>query len=215
VYGALRSDSVLILLDYSLWRGDEPALSEHGIRLLWNGLQPGRTEWDLRTAGDVRIVADPAAREGVYILKIKAVAGDTSITFPLSFHLVRRFEPKTAATVAGIWRATVPAPAMVPPTEILINVQIDPGGTLVVTQRMVTGQSGPKVFLQILREFSEWHVEAGEFRARKTACEYLDPVTRESGTDCRAPLEWTSDIVVSRGVWTFVENGNTTLLVRD
>lgn len=215
VHGVLRTDTVFGTVEYSLWSGDDTVTGGHEVRILSRGLTPGQAEWDLRTSGDVRIVTGSAAREGGYILKIKAVAGDSSITFPLPFHLIRRFEPGTAATVVGIWRATVPAPAMVPPAEIEITVQIDPGGTLVVTRRMVTGQSSPKVFVQILREFSEWDVEAGEFRAQKTACAYHDPVTQESGTDCRAPLEWKSEIVVSRGVWTFVENGDTTLLVRD
>lgn len=118
VSGVLRSDSILELLDYSLWRGGNPALSEHGIRLLWNPLKPGRKEWDLRSEGDVRIVVDPAAQEGEYALKIKATAGDTAIIYSLAFTLFKLYEPKTAATVIGIWRADLVDTTMDPPTEV-------------------------------------------------------------------------------------------------
>jgi hypothetical protein len=217
VYGMLRSESVLALLDYSLWRGDAPALSEHGIRLLWNGLPPGRTEWNLRTAGDVRIVVDPAAQEGAYTLKIKAGAGDTVITYALAFTLFKLYEPKTAATVVGIWRATLVLPTTEPPTELRLTAQIDAGGTMVVSQRVATGQPSPYDFVQIARESSDWRVEAGEFRAQKTVCEYHDPETFEPTpeSDCRMPLELRSDIVVSHGVWTLADKGDTTVLIRD
>jgi hypothetical protein len=217
VSGVLRSDSILELLDYSLWRGDNPALSEHGIRLLWNGLRPGRTVWDLRAEGDVRIVVDPAAQEGEYTLKVKATAGDTVITFPLAFTLFKLYEPKTAATVVGIWRANPVDTTMEPPTEIRLTAQIDPGGTLVLSQRVATGRPSPDDFVQISRENLDWSVEAGEFRALKTLCEYRDPVTFEPTpeSDCRLPLELKSDIVVSHGVWTLVDHGDTTVLIRD
>jgi hypothetical protein len=217
VYGVLRSDSVLELLEYSLWRGDQPALSEHGIRLLWNGLRPGRREWDLRSAGDVRIDVDPAAQEGEYSLVIKATAGDTVITFPLVFTLFKLYEPKTAATVVGIWRADFMDTTTEPPTEIRLTAQIDAGGTMVVSRRIATGQPTPFDFAPILRENSDWRVEEGEFRAVKTLCEYRDPITFEptSESDCRAPLELKSDIIVSRGVWTLADYGDTTVLLRD
>lgn len=217
VSGVLRSDSILELLDYSLWRGDTPALSEHGIRLLWNRLQPGLTEWDLRTEGDLRIVVDPAAQEGRYILKIKAMAGDTATTYSLAFTLFKLYEPKTAATVVGIWRATLVDTAKEPPLEIRLTAQIDAGGTMVVSRRIATGRPSPYDFAPISRENSDWRVEAGEFLALKTLCEYRDPVNFEPTpeSDCRTPLELKSDIVVSRGVWTLADNGDTTVLIRD
>ena len=217
VYGVLRSDSVLVLLEYSLWRGGEPALSEHGIRLLWDSLGPGRKEWDLRTAGDVRIVVDPAAQEGEYTLNIKAAAGDTVITYPLVFTLFKVYEPKTAATVVGIWRADYMDTTTEPPTEIRLIAQIDAGGTMVVSQWIARGQSSLNDFVQISRETSEWRVEAGEFRALKTLCEYRNPVSFEptQESDCRRPLELKSPIDVSHGVWTLADKGDTTLLIRD
>lgn len=216
VSGILSSDSILTLLEYSLWRGDAPALSEHGIRLLWNGIKSGHTEWNLRTQDDLRIVVDPAAQEGVYTLEIKATAGDTVITFPLNFTLFKLYEPKTAATVVGIWRATLVVTATEPPTVVLLNAQIDAGGTMVMFQQVDTGRVSPSYFT-IAREISDWRVEAGEFRAQKTSCQYHDPVTFNpiAESACRTPLESRSDIVVSHGVWTFADNGDTTVLVRD
>lgn len=217
VSGVLRSDSILELLDYSLWRGDTPALSEHGIRLLWNRLQPGRKEWDLRTEGDIRIVVDPAAQEGAYTLKIQATAGDTVIVFPLSFTLFKLYEPKTAATVVGIWRTSIVDTATEPPREIRLTAQIDPGGTMVVSQRIATGLSSPNDFVQISRENLDWRVEAGEFLSVKTSCAYRDAITFEPIPEsaCRPPLESRYGIVVSHGVWTVAENGDTTVLIRD
>ena len=217
VSGVLRSDSILELLEYSLWRGADPALSEHGIRLLWNRLQPGRTEWDLRTEGDIRIVVDPAAQEGEYILSIKATAGDTVITFPLSFTLFKIYEPKTAATVVGIWRTSIVDVSTEPPREIRLTAQIDAGGTMVTSQRIATGLSSPNDFAQIIRENLDWRVEAGEFLSVKTSCAYRDAKTFEPIPEsaCRPPLESKYGIVVSHGVWTVAENGDTTILIRD
>jgi hypothetical protein len=217
VSGVLRSDSILDLLDYSLWRGGDPALSEHGIRLLWNRLQPGRKEWDLRAEGDIRIVVDPAANEGAYTLKIKATAGDTVVTFPLSFTLFKVYEPKTAATVVGIWRTSIVDTATEPPREIRMEAQIDAVGTMVIFQWIATGQSITKEFVQISRENLDWRVEAGEFLSVKTSCAYRDIITFEPIPEsaCRPPLESKYGIVVSHGVWTVAENGDTTVLIRD
>ncbi|MDB5106605.1 MAG: hypothetical protein JWP91_4294 [Fibrobacteres bacterium] len=211
VAGMVEATADLTSLAYSISKEDA------SIGILSKPLQPGRKKWDLAADGEVRIGTLPTAEPGHYTFVIRAEAGDSLQRFPIGFELVQRTSPQVDSTLVGIWRTVVPIPSSNPPAEVRVTMQIDAGHTLLLSQRMATGQPSPHDFATLSREEEAWSIVSGEFRTIKTHCEYTDPATLQPTpeSDCRAPLESAIPIMVSHKVWTFLENGQSFVFRKD
>ncbi len=216
VSGLLETDGAFTQVDYDLFKGDSLISFQKDVLLYFLNLEPGRSKWDLRTEGDLRIVTLPTAQEGAYTLQVKAVVGDSVRRFSLKFSVYPEFEPKTTATITGIWRTNINLPTT-PPTILKVTMQIDAGGTLILSQLLATGQPSPYDFVNVSREVMDWTLVEGAMHTVKTNCAYRDPVTFQptEETECRAPLENTSPILVSKGAWSFTDSGTTLIFNKD
>ncbi len=125
-------------------------------------------------------------------------------------------QPATAATVVGIWRTDVVVPGT-PPTDIKITMQVDAASTMVLSQRVATGQPSPYDYVEISKENWTWKVENGAMVSEKTTCEYKDPATMQptGETACRAPLTRNAPINVKGTAWTVVQEGTPVVFRKD
>jgi hypothetical protein len=117
-------------------------------------------------------------------------------------------QPKTEATVIGIWRANIPVSAT-PPTDIKVTMDIGSDHTTLLSYRVATGKPSPYDYLEIKKEYSTWTVADGNLSSVKTHCEYKDQTTglATAEVDCRAPIEESHDINVKGGAWTLIKEG--------
>ncbi|MDB5105310.1 MAG: hypothetical protein JWP91_2999 [Fibrobacteres bacterium] len=124
-------------------------------------------------------------------------------------------QPATAATVVGIWRADIVVPN--PPLDIKLTMQVDAAGTMLLSQRLATGQPSPNDFVETSKEYWTWKVENGNMVSVKTTCEYKDPATMQptGETACREPLSKTKAINVKGSAWTVVEEGQPVVFRKD
>lgn len=124
-------------------------------------------------------------------------------------------QPATAATVVGIWRTDIVEPGS-PPVTIKMTMQVDPAGTMVLSQRVATGQPAPYDYVEIAKENWTWTVADGKMSSVKTTCEYKDPATMQTvSTDCVEPKSKSADINVKGNAWTVVEDGQPIVFRKD
>ncbi len=124
-------------------------------------------------------------------------------------------QPATAATVVGIWRTDI---AVVdPPTNIKVTMQVDAAGSMLLSQRVATGQPSPNDFVEFSKENWTWKVENGAMVSQKTTCEYKNPATMQPTGEvaCRAPLTRNSAINVKGKAWTVIDDGKPIVFRKD
>jgi hypothetical protein len=122
-------------------------------------------------------------------------------------------KPATAATVIGTWRSDV---AATPTTIIKLTMRVDEAGTMVLSQRVATGQPAPYDYVEISKENWTWKIENASMVSVKTDCEYKNPETMQtSSTTCTDPLIRTSEIKVKGSAWTVLENGQPVIFRKD
>lgn len=123
-------------------------------------------------------------------------------------------KPATAATVIGIWRSEV---AATPSTIIKLTMQVDAAGSMLLSQRVATGQPAPNDNVEIAKENFTWTIEDGAMVAVKTTCEYNNPETMQPTGEigCRSPLTRTDKISVKGDIWTVLEGGQPVLFKKD
>ena len=126
-------------------------------------------------------------------------------------------QPATAATVVGVWRTDIPVTTTNPPTDIKVTMQVLAEGSMLLSQRVATGQPSPYDFVEIAKENWTWKVENGNMISVKTTCEYKDPATMQptGETDCRVPLTQTAAINVKGNAWTVVQSGQPVIFRKD
>ncbi|MDB5048408.1 MAG: hypothetical protein JWO30_1479 [Fibrobacteres bacterium] len=125
-------------------------------------------------------------------------------------------QPATAATIVGIWRTDIPVTTTTPPTDVKVTMQVDAGGTMVLSQRIATGQPAPYDNVEIAKENWTWTVESGNMMSVKTTCEYKDPQTMQTvSTECAEPKTKSAAINVKGKAWTVVENGQPIVFRKD
>jgi hypothetical protein len=124
-------------------------------------------------------------------------------------------QPATAATVVGVWRTDIVEPGT-PPTTIKMTMAVDAGGTMVLSERVATGQPAPYDYVEIAKENWTWTVADGTITSVKTTCEYKDPSTMQTvSTDCAEPKTKSTAINVKGSAWTVVENGQPIVFRKD
>lgn len=127
-------------------------------------------------------------------------------------------QPATEATVVGIWRTNIPTGKAPPePVDIKVTMQVNADHTMLLSQRIATGQPAPNDFVEIVKEYWTWSVADGKMLSTKTACTYKDPATMKEieGAPCAAPTSKSADISVKGSAWTVVENNQPIVFRKD
>jgi hypothetical protein len=126
-------------------------------------------------------------------------------------------QPATEATVMGVWRTNIPVTTTTPPSDIKVTMEVDADHTMLLSQRVATGQPSPYDFVEISKEYWSWSVADGKMTSVKTTCEYKDPATMQptGETECREPKTETRDINVKGKAWTVVEDGQPIIFRKD
>jgi hypothetical protein len=125
-------------------------------------------------------------------------------------------QPATAATVVGIWRSDIPISSTTPPTILKLTMQVNNEGTLLLSQRLATGQPAPYDYVETSKENMTWKIENGNMVSVKTDCEYKDPATMQTvSTECQAPLTESAAISVKGKAWTVVRSGQPVVFRKD
>jgi hypothetical protein len=126
-------------------------------------------------------------------------------------------QPATEATVVGIWRTNIPVTTTTPPSDIKVTMQVNADHTMLLSQRVATGQAAPYDFVEIAHEFWSWSVADGKMASTKTTCEYKDPATMQptAETECREPKSKSADINVKGKAWTVLENDQPVVFRKD
>jgi hypothetical protein len=127
-------------------------------------------------------------------------------------------QPKTEATVLGVWRASIPVtPITNPPTRTKATMVINADHTMLLSHQVPTGQPEPLANIEQSIENFSWTVSEGKLFSIKTACLYKDPVTGEptGETVCRAPISDSTDIDVKGIAWTMVKQTETIIFRKD
>lgn len=126
-------------------------------------------------------------------------------------------QPAIAATVVGIWRSDIAITNTNPPTILKLTMQVNADQTLLISQRLPTGQPAPYDNVEIAKENFSWKIENGALVAVKTTCKYNNPETMQptGETDCRAPLSRTDNINVKGKLWTVIESGQPMVFRKD
>lgn len=127
-------------------------------------------------------------------------------------------QPATEATVVGVWRTNIPTGAVPPnPTDIKVTMQVDANHTMILSQRIATGQPSPNDFVEISKENWDWSVVDGKMLSTKTACVYKDPATMQeiAGAPCSLPTSKSAAISVKGKAWTVVENDQPIVFRKD
>jgi hypothetical protein len=126
-------------------------------------------------------------------------------------------QPKTEATVIGIWRGNIPVTTTTPPSDIKVTMVVNKNYTLLLSKRVATGKAEPNDFIEISKENFTWTITDGKMVRSKVNCEYKDPVSGEVIMDksCETPLVVESDINVKGSAWTVMENDEPMIYRKD
>lgn len=127
-------------------------------------------------------------------------------------------QPATEATVLGVWRTNIPTGQTPPaPTDIKVTMVVESNHTMLLSQRIATGQPAPYDFVEISKESWSWSVADGKMASSKTTCEYKDPATMEptGETECREPKTKSADINVKGKAWTVVDASGPVVFRKD
>ena len=125
-------------------------------------------------------------------------------------------QPATEATVVGIWRTNIPTGKTPPdPTDIKVTMDVEADHTMLLSQRVATGQPAPYDYVEIVKEYWTWTVADGKMKSVKRTCTYKDPATMQETTTCAEPLSKEADINVKGTAWTVVEQGQPIVFRKD
>lgn len=118
-------------------------------------------------------------------------------------------QPATEATVIGIWRSNIPTGKPPPdPMDIKVTLDIEPGHTLLLSERVATGRAAPFDFVEIVKESQTWSVTEGKLVSSKTQCVYKNAATLEvTSTECAEPKRRETDIDVIGKAWAIRQDG--------
>ncbi len=128
-------------------------------------------------------------------------------------------QPATEGTVFGVWRTNIPTGQTPPaPTDIKVTMQVNTDHTMLLSQRIATGQPAPAPeFVELSKEYWSWSVVDGKMVSNKTSCEYKDPATMQptGETECREPKSKSADINVKGKAWTVVDASGPVIFRKD
>jgi hypothetical protein len=126
-------------------------------------------------------------------------------------------QPKTEATVIGVWHSNVKI--VTPPIDLNIDLTINADHKQTAKILTATGQPAPADYMEISTENATWSVAGGKLISVKTTCTYVtpDPATGAMTPvgDCRAPLKDSVDINVKGKAWTIIKDGQPAVFLKD